>query len=62
MFDYHSMDELAAQNAGWDAGYAGEPATSTTDMVGYWAGVRAYHDDHGIACIVPSPHTVDTRA
>lgn len=45
MFDYHSMDELAAQDAGWDAGYAGEPITPTTNMVGYRAGRKAHLDD-----------------
>jgi hypothetical protein len=62
MFDYHSMDELAAQDAGWDAGYAGEPITPTTNLAGYRAGRQAYHDDLEVGPIVPSYQDLEDAA
>lgn len=43
-----TKEELLAEDAGWDAGYAGEPLLPTTDRSGYWGGVRARLTDMGL--------------
>ena len=50
------------QDAGWDAGYAGEPITSTTNLAGYRAGRQAYLDDEADGAFVPSYQDLEDAA